>query len=72
MFTMVFTSTSEAVEHYFANQTNFEYTLLLALGTVLGALMGAYLSKRISGKNLRRIFGLVIVIVGIQMILKYI
>jgi len=72
MFTMVFTSTSEAVQHYFANQTNFEYTLLLALGTVLGALMGAYLSKRTSGKNLRRIFGLVIVIVGIQMILKYI
>jgi len=71
MFTMVFTSTSEAVQHYFANQTNFEYTLLLALGAVLGAQLGAYVSKRTSGKSLRRIFSLVILIVGIQMILKY-
>jgi len=68
---MVFTSTSEAVQHYFANQTNFEYTLLLALGAVLGAQLGAYVSKRTSGKSLRRIFSLVILIVGIQMILKY-
>jgi uncharacterized membrane protein YfcA len=72
MFTMSFTSTSEAVQHYLANHTNFEYALLLAAGTVLGAQVGAYASKRISGKNLRRIFGLVLVIVGIQMILKYI
>jgi uncharacterized membrane protein YfcA len=72
MFTMVFTSTSEAVQHYFTNQTNFEYALLLALGTVLGAQVGAYVSKKTSGKNLRRIFGVVMVIVGIQMILKYI
>lgn len=72
MFTMTFTSTSEAIQHYFAKQTNFEYALLLALGTVLGAQVGAYLSKKTSGKNLRRIFGLVIVIVGVQMILKYI
>jgi uncharacterized membrane protein YfcA len=72
MFTMTFTSTSEAIQHYFAKQTNFEYALLLALGTVLGAQVGAHLSKKTSGKNLRRIFGLVIVIVGVQMILKYI
>jgi uncharacterized membrane protein YfcA len=72
MFTMTFTSTSEAVQHYFAKQTNFEYALLLALGTVLGAQVGAHVSKKTSGKNLRRIFGLVIIIVGIQMISKYI
>jgi uncharacterized membrane protein YfcA len=72
MFTMTFTSTSEAVQHYLANHTNFEYALLLALGTVIGAQVGAYVSKKTSSKNLRRIFGLVIVVVGIQMILKYI
>jgi uncharacterized membrane protein YfcA len=71
MFIMTVSSTSEAVQHYFANQTNFEYALMLGLGTVIGALVGAYISKRVSGKNLRRIFGLVIVIVGIEMILKY-
>jgi uncharacterized membrane protein YfcA len=72
MFTMAFTSTSEAAEHYFAGHTNFEFALLLALGTVLGAQVGAHASKKISGKNLRRIFGLILVIVGVQMILKYI
>jgi hypothetical protein len=72
MFTITFTSTSEAVQHYFANQINFEYALLLALGSVLGAQVGAYASKKTSGKNLRLIFGLVLVIVGLQMIFKYI
>jgi uncharacterized membrane protein YfcA len=72
MFTMTFTSTSGALQHYILNQTNFEYALLLALGTIFGAHVGAHVSKRTSGKNLRRIFGLVIVIVGVQMISKYI
>lgn len=72
MFTMTFTSTSEAVQHYFARNTNFEHALLLASGTVLGAQVGAYASKKVSGKNLRRVFGLVIFFVGIQMISKYI
>lgn len=72
MFTMTFTSTSEAMQHYFARNTNLEFALLLASGTVLGAQVGAYTSKKISSKNLRRIFGLVIVAVGIQMISKYI
>jgi len=72
LFTITFTSTSEAVQHYFAKQINFEYALLLALGTVLGAQIGASVSKKTSSNNLRRIFSLVVVIVGIQMILKYI
>jgi uncharacterized membrane protein YfcA len=72
MFTITFTSTSEAVQHYFAKQINFEYVLLLALGSMLGAQVGAYASKKTSGKNLRLIFGLVLVIVGLQMISKYI
>lgn len=72
MFTITFTSTSEALEHSFAKHTNFEYALLLALGTVFGAQVGANVSKKTSGKNLRRIFCLVMVIVGIQMISKYI
>jgi hypothetical protein len=72
MFTITFSSTSEAVQHYFANHTNFEYALLLALGAVLGAQVGAFASKKISGKNLRRLFGLIILIIGIQMISKYV
>jgi uncharacterized membrane protein YfcA len=71
MFTMIFTSMSGVTQHYLANHTNFECALLLALGTVTGAQLGAHTSKKISAKNLRRIFGLVLIVVSVQMIWKY-
>jgi len=71
-FTMIFTSTSGVSQHYLANNINFEYALLLAIGTVFGAQLGTYTSKRLSSKNLRIIFGIVLIVVGTQMILKYI
>jgi len=71
MFTMIFTSISGVTQHYQANHINFESALLLALGAVFGAQVGAYASKRISGKNLRRVFGIIVIISGINMIIKY-
>ncbi len=71
MFTMMFTSISGVVQHYQANHINFESALLLALGAVFGAQVGAYTSKRISSKNLRRVFGIVVIVSGINMLLKY-
>jgi len=71
MFTMIFTSISGVTQHYQANHINFESALLLALGAIFGAQVGAYTSKRISGKNLRRVFGVVVIISGINMIIKY-
>ena len=74
MFSMIFTSSSEAMQHYFyfANQTNLLCALLLILGTTCGACIGVYASKKISGKNLSLLFCAVLAIVGIIMILKYI
>ncbi len=71
MFTMIFTSVSGVVQHNQANQINFESALLLALGAIFGAQVGAYTSKRISSKNLRRVFGIVVIVSGLNMILKY-
>jgi uncharacterized membrane protein YfcA len=71
MFTMIFTSISGVVQHYQASHINFESALLLALGAVFGAQVGAYTSKRISSKNLRRVFGIVVIVSGINMLLKY-
>lgn len=71
MFTMIFTSIAGVTQHYQASHINFESALLLALGAVFGAQVGAYTSKRISGKNLRRVFGIVVIISGINMIIKY-
>lgn len=71
MFTMIFTSLSGVAQHYQANHINFESALLLALGAVFGAQVGAYTSKKVSSKNLRRIFGIILIISGINMIIKY-
>lgn len=71
MFTMIFTSTSGVIEHFRLDNIHFDYALLLVLGTIFGAQLGAYTSKRISGRNLRKIFGLVLIIVSIRMIIKY-
>ncbi|MDI6690685.1 MAG: sulfite exporter TauE/SafE family protein [Candidatus Bathyarchaeota archaeon] len=46
MFTMIMTSISGVAEHYMANHIHFEYALLLALGTIFGAQVGAYVSKK--------------------------
>ncbi len=71
MFTMVFTTASGVTQHYVAGHVNLEYALLLAAGTVIGAQLGAHWSRRVSGNNLRRILAVILVIVAVQMILKY-
>jgi hypothetical protein len=72
MFTMIITSMSGVIQHYTLGNTRFEYAIPIALGTILGAQLGTYASKRLSGKNLSRIFGIMLIAVSIQMIMKYI
>jgi hypothetical protein len=71
MFTMIFTSTSGVIKHFSLGNINFKFALLLVLGTIFGAQLGAYTSKRISGGNLRRVFGIVLILVSIRMITRY-
>jgi uncharacterized membrane protein YfcA len=72
MFTMIITSAAGIAQHYALGNINFEYALLIAAGSVLGAQVGAYASKRLSSKNLRRIFAAILIIVSLQMIIKFI
>ncbi len=71
MFMMILTSLSGAVQHTLANHLHWGYALLLALGTIFGAQVGAGLSRKISGTMLRRIFGVIMLIVSVQMLLKF-
>jgi hypothetical protein len=71
MFTMIFTSISGVAKYAQADLINFPVALLLATGTIFGAQVGAYTSKKISGRNLGLIFGIMLVVAGINMILKY-
>ena len=72
MFTMIFTSIAGVTQHFSLGHIDFGYAVLIALGTIFGAQLGAYTSKKVSSRNLRRIFGLVLIVVSIRMILKYV
>ena len=71
MFTMIFTATSGVAEYYQAGLVNFPVALLVAAGTVVGAQVGAYTSKKISNRNLTAIFSIMLIVAGTNMIIKY-
>ena len=71
MFTMIFTSISGVARYAQSDLINFPVALLLAAGTVVGAQVGAYTSKKISGRNLGLIFGIMLVVAGANMIQKF-
>jgi len=71
MFTMIFTSISAVTKYYQSNLIDFPVALTLAAGSIIGAQVGAYTSKKISGKNLTLIFGIILIIAGANMIIKY-
>jgi len=71
MFTMIFTSMAGVPEYYVAGLVNPEFAALLALGSIFGARVGVYASSRVSGKNLRRSFAVIVLVVSILMLNKY-
>jgi len=72
MFIMVFTSTSGAATHFSLGNVHISYAAFLCLGVIFGAQLGAYFSRRISGEGLRKMFGVVLLLVSLRMILKYV
>jgi len=71
MFTMIFTATSGVTEYYQAGLVNLPIALLFALGTVVGAQVGAFTSKKISNRNLTILFSVMLIVAGANMIIKY-
>jgi len=72
MFIMIFTSTSAVATHFWLGNVHPDYALLLTIGVIFGAQLGAHYSKKVSGRNLRRLFAVVLFLVSVRMILKYI
>jgi uncharacterized membrane protein YfcA len=70
MFTMIFTSISAVTKYYQSNLINFPVALTLAAGSIIGAQVGAYTSKKLSGRNLTLIFSIILMIAGAKMIIK--
>jgi|WetSurMetagenome_2_1015567.scaffolds.fasta_scaffold12578_3 uncharacterized protein len=72
MFTMVFTSLSGVFQHWTMGNVDFGYALLLVVGALVGAQVGAWLCKRTSGEKLSLIFAVLVLVVSVQMIIKFI
>ncbi len=72
VFIMIFTSISGVATHIYLGNVQFGYALFLIMGAIFGAQVGAYVSKRVSSKNLRTIFGFILVLVSVRMMLKLI
>lgn len=72
MFIMVFTSISGAATHLSLGNVQIYHTAFICIGVIFGAQLGTYFSKKISGKGLRKMFGVVLFLVSIRMILKFI
>ncbi|UCH31141.1 MAG: sulfite exporter TauE/SafE family protein [Candidatus Bathyarchaeota archaeon] len=71
VFIMIFTSISGVTTHLYLGNVHFGYAFLLIVGVIFGAQIGAVVAKRVSSKNLRRIFGVILVLVSLRMILKF-
>jgi uncharacterized membrane protein YfcA len=70
MFIMIFTSITSASTHFLQGNVNPEYAVYLGLGSVFGAQVGAYTSKKLSSRNLRLVFAAMLIVASINMILK--
>jgi len=71
MFIMIFTSVFGTAQHVAYGNVMFEYTVPMALGVIFGAQLGAYIAKRVAGKSLRRVFAVVLILVGVRLLFKF-
>ncbi|MCJ7423204.1 sulfite exporter TauE/SafE family protein [Candidatus Bathyarchaeota archaeon] len=70
MFIMIFTSITGVTGHLQQGNVNPQFALYLGLGSVLGAQVGAYASKKLSGRNLHLVFAAMLIVASINMMLK--
>ncbi|MDH5703735.1 MAG: sulfite exporter TauE/SafE family protein [Aigarchaeota archaeon] len=66
-FMIVFSSSSAAVTQVIQGNVVFEYAAALALGSIVGAQIGAWLARRIRPGRLRKVFGAFLFIIGLRM-----
>lgn len=71
MLTMVFTSISGVTQHLFLGNVNFEYAVILGVGSIIGTQIGAYIYKRTSNTTLRGVFAVILIAISIGMIIKF-
>lgn len=65
------TALSGAVKHYHAGNIDLELSLLIAVGGVLGGLLGASLAEYLPAATLKKIYGVFLVLVGLNIVFDW-
>jgi len=71
MFTMIFTALAGVVQHFVLGNVNFEFALMLGVGSILGTQIGAYIYKRASNTMLRGVFAVILLAISVEMIIEF-
>lgn len=69
-FTIIFSSSAAFFARVLGGNILFDYVVALAIGTVVGARLGALKVKKISSKTLLNIFYIIVIVAGIRTILQ--
>jgi len=72
MFIMIFTTVAGVMTHAQFNNVRLEYSAYIALGVIFGTQLGALIAKKTSGKLLRKIFSIIMIIVSIRLLMNFI
>ncbi len=69
MFIITITSLSAFITHLSLSHVDFNYGLPLSIGTVVGAQLGAYTSKKISGKTIQKGVAVLLLLTAIRLLI---
>jgi uncharacterized membrane protein YfcA len=72
MFIMIFTSAAGVLTHLQLGNVQLDYSACIAIGVVFGAQFGARIAKKASGKMLKTVFSIVLLLVSVRLLLKFI
>ncbi|MEM0058639.1 MAG: sulfite exporter TauE/SafE family protein [Candidatus Bathyarchaeia archaeon] len=70
MFIMIFTSISGVINHVRLGNVHALYAVYLGLGSVVGAQVGAYTSRKLSSRSLSFVFAAMLLVASVNMTLK--
>lgn len=68
MFIIVLTSLVGSFEHFMLGQANWQIGVVMMIGAVIGAQIGVRLTLKLAPNLLKKIFGLALILIAIQMI----
>ncbi len=65
------TAFSGALKHYYAGNIDLQLSLLIAVGGVIGGLLGASLAQYLPAATLKKVYGVFLILVGLNIVFDF-